>query len=335
MKNIPALIASFTLAIASTAQTWDQLPGRPPIPKNNPMTAAKIELGKHLYFDKRLSKTNEIACNSCHGVQNAGSGVDNAQFSTGINGQKGGRNAPTVWNSAYSSVQFWDGRADSLEAQAKGPLTNPVEMGMKDHDEVIKKVAAIPGYVQKFKEVFPGKDSLTIDHLADAIAAYERTLITPRSPYDRFLKGDKRALSTAAQRGMKVVEKTGCLSCHSGPMFNGPTMPAGQGFYMKFPTIPGTEYDQKYAFSKDLGRYEVTHSDADKNTWRIPTWRNVALTAPYFHNGSVATLDEAVRVMAKTQLGKTLPENEVADVVEFLKSLTGERPAQSAPKTLN
>jgi cytochrome c peroxidase len=228
-------------------------------------------------------------------------------------------------------VQFWDGRAATLEDQAKGPIVNPVEMGMENHDAVIQKLSAIPGYKKKFEEVF-GANGLNIDNVAKAIAAYERTLITPDSPYDRFMKGDKKALNKKAQNGMQLVQTMGCVACHSGPSFSGPPMPVGQGFYQKFPLIPGSEYDKKYGFSEDLGRYQVTKSDADKNMWRVPTWRNVALTAPYFHNGSVKTLDEAVRVMAKTQLGRDLKQEETGDIVAFLQSLTGKMPKQKEPK---
>jgi cytochrome c peroxidase len=304
------------------------LPEKPPIPADNPMAPAKIELGKQLYFDKRLSKTGEVSCNSCHNV--LGSGTDNAQFSTGIEGKKGGRNSPTVWNAVFHSVQFWDGRAATLEDQAKGPMINPVEMGMENHEAVVKKLSAIPGYKKKFEEVF-GANSLNIENVARAIAAYERTLITADSPYDRYLKGNKKALSAKAQKGMNLVQAIGCTACHMGPNFAGPAMPAGQGFYQKFPLIPGSDYEKKYALSDDLGRYQVTKSDADKNMWRIPTWRNVALTAPYFHNGSVKTLDEAVRVMAKTQLGKDLKTQEVEEIVAFLESLTGRMPKQQEP----
>jgi len=294
-------------------------------------SAAMVELGKKLYFDPRLSRTGTVSCNSCHNVMLGGE--DNTQFSTGVEGKKGGRNAPTVWNSKFHSVQFWDGRAKSLEEQAKGPMINPVEMGMPNHDAVIAKLKLIPGYVEEFKKVF-GKsaDALNIENTVKAIAEYERTLVTTNSPYDRYVKGNKSALNASATRGMKLVQTIGCQTCHSGNNFAGPTLPEGVGFYQKFPMIPGSQYDSKYDLLKDKGRYEVTKNDADKNMFRVQTWRNIELTAPYFHNGSVATLPEAVRVMAKTQLGKDLSENEVSDIVEFLKSLTGEFPKQTMPR---
>lgn len=311
------------------AGAFEVLPQSPVVPKDNLMTPAKVELGKKLYFDPRISKTGTISCNSCHNVMLGGE--DNRSVSVGVNGLKGGRSSPTVWNSAFNSVQFWDGRAASLEEQAKGPMTNPVEMGMENHGEVIGRLKSIPGYVAEFKKVY-GKDSLNIDNVAKAIASYERTLVTPDSPFDRFQKGDKKALSEKAQRGMKAVQEVGCLACHSGPNFNGPVMPAGQGFYQKFPLIPGSEYETKYELTKDEGRFAVTKKEQDKNFWRVPSWRNIALTAPYFHNGSVKTLPEAVKVMAKTQLGKTLEEKQVEDIVEFLNSLTGKFPEQKLPQ---
>lgn len=325
------LLSVFAASIAVTAAyAMDALPKSPPIPRDNPPTAAKVELGKQLFFDPRLSLTGTVSCNSCHNVMEAGE--DDRAVATGIEGKKGGRSAPTVWNAAYLSVQFWDGRAKSLEEQAKGPMVNPVEMGMSDHSAVIKRISAIPGYQTQFQRVFGGKDPIDIDHIAMAIAAYERTLITPNSPFDRYKAGNKQAMSASAVRGMKLVETTGCVTCHSGPVFAGPALPEGDGFFMKFPNMMGTDYEKKYALTDDPGRYTVTKVEEDRHMWRVPQWRNVAVTAPYFHNGSVKTLDEAVRVMAKTQLGRDLKPDEVADMVAFLGSLTGEFPQQTMPR---
>lgn len=317
-------------AFSLSAKAMEILPEAPPIPKDNPMTPEKISLGKQLYFDPRLSKTGKVSCNTCHDA--TGSGTDNLRVSFGIDRKTGKRNSPTVWNSAFMSVQFWDGRAATLEEQAKGPLTNPVEMAMDNHDTVVKRIAKISGYQEQFKKVFGGENSLNIDNTVKAIAAYERTLITPNSPFDRYMKGDRKAMSAQAIRGMELAKNVGCTSCHGGPNFAGPTLPVGTGFYMKFPTMPGTDYEKKYNLSEDLGRYEHTGKEQDKNMWRVPTWRNIALTGPYFHNGSVKTLDEAVLVMAKTQLAKDLKPNEVADIVAFLKSLNGVRPKQTKPE---
>lgn len=286
------------------------------------------ELGKTLYFDPRLSVDGTVSCNSCHNVM--GFGEDNRSFSSGVRGQRGGRSAPTVFNATFYSVQFWDGRANTLADQAKGPLINPVEMGNKDHKEVMERLGKIPGYVEMFKSVF-GSKGMTIDNLAKAIEAYEKTLTTYNSPYDRFKAGDKKAMSDLAQKGMATFQSVGCVTCHSGKNFSGPEMPIGTGFFMKFPTQEGTDFDKKYQFSKDLGRYEVTKKDQDRHMFRVPTLRNVVHTAPYFHNGSVQTLEEAVRVMAKVQLGKDLKKDEVSSLVAFLGSLSGVVPAQTLP----
>lgn len=307
----------------------EALPNTPPIPKDNPQTPEKIELGKILYFDPRLSYDGTVSCNSCHNVMNGGS--DNRAVSVGVNGHKGGRGSGTVFNSAFYSVQFWDGRAKSLEEQAKGPLTNPIEMGNKNHDEVIARLKLIPGYVDLFNKTYGKKNSLNIDNLAKAIAAYERTLITPNSPFDKFMAGDKKAMDQKAIDGYRLFQSTGCVTCHSGPNFAGPTLPEGTGFFMKFPTFPNTSFDQKYKFTNDKGRFEVTKNKVDEYMFRVPTLRNIALTAPYFHNGAVRTLEEAVKVMGKTQLDKDLSDKEVASLVAFLNSLTGTVPPQTMP----
>ncbi|MCB0362273.1 MAG: cytochrome-c peroxidase [Bdellovibrionales bacterium] len=312
-------------------QAFENLPDSVPTPKDNPITKEKVELGKQLFFEPRLSKSGTISCNSCHNVMAGGD--DNRAQSVGIEGKTGNRSAPTVWNSAFLSVQFWDGRAASLEDQAKGPITNPVEMGMENHSLAVKRIASIPGYQTQFKKAFPKtKQPVTIDNIAKAIASYERTLVTRNSPFDRFLMGDQSALSLSAKKGAELVKSVGCASCHSGPNFAGPLLPEGQGIFHKFPLYPNTELEKKFNFSKDLGRFDVTKKEEDRNTWRVPTWRNVALTAPYFHNGSVPTLKEAVQVMAKTQLNKDLSSSEVKHIVAFLESLTGEFPAQEMPR---
>lgn len=329
------------LALLVVTRSWaipgaDELPFKPlprqaPAPKDNPTTPARISLGRQLFFDARLSKDGTVSCNSCHSVM--GSGTDNRSVSVGVGGKEGGRNSPTVWNSAFHSVQFWDGRAKDLEAQAKGPLVNPVEMAMDNHEMVVDRLKQIPEYVSRFDKAFGGKDSVTIDNAARAIAAYERTLVTPNSPFDRFLRGDSKALSAPARKGFTLVQDLGCVACHHGIAFNGPEEPgSGEGFYQKFPTFTDNAFVEKYQLMKDTGRHAHTGDENDKHYWRVPTWRNIALTAPYFHNGSVKTLDEAVRVMVKTQLNKSLTEDQVKDVVAFLTSLTGEIPKQPMPE---
>ncbi len=313
------------------ARAMEALPKVVPVPADNPQTPAKIELGKTLYFDPRLSVDATVSCNSCHNVMAAGE--DGRPVGVGVRGQRGGRGSPTVWNSAFHTVQFWDGRAASLEEQAKGPLTNPIEMGMPNHDAVMARVKTIPGYVAMFKAAFPkDADPVTIDNLAKAIASFERTLITPDSAFDLYKRGNKKAMSEAAVRGMKLVEEIGCTACHTGPNFAGEGLKMGEGNYQPFPQIPGSKYDKQYDLLSDKGRFEVTKDKEDMHKWRVPTWRNVAVTAPYFHNGKVRTLDEAVRVMAKTQLDQDLTEAQVGDIVAFLNALTGKFPKITAPQ---
>lgn len=295
--------------------------------------AAMVQLGQMLYFDTRLSKDDSISCNTCHDVSNKGPGADNLPTSVGIGKQKGGRNAPTVWNSRFLSVQFWDGRAPNLVEQAKGPITNPIEMGMDSHDIAVDKIRKVDGYRPHFKKAF-GDDTdeaVNIENIAVAIAEFEKTLVALNSPYDKYKAGDLAALTDDEISGMQLFNTAGCIACHSGDYFAGPVLPEGTGFYQKFPMFPGSKYDKKYALLKDKGRFDVTKKDEDKNFWRVPTLRNVARTAPYFHNGSVKTLDEAVRVMAKTQLNRTLKAKEVTQIVAFLKALNGELPQIDKP----
>ena len=318
------------LLIASSTLLWAQLPSHVPVPKDNPQTPAKIELGKKLYFDPRISVTGTVSCNSCHDVMS--NGTDNRPLSAGAHGTLGDRNAPTVFNSAFRTVQFWDGRAASLEEQAKGPQTNPVEMGMPSGDAIVGRIQSIPGYRKEFASVFGGSHPVTFDNIVKAIASFERTLITPGSPYDRYMAGDKSALSPEAQRGLKLMESIGCTTCHNGPLFNGPPQPMGTGFYMKFPLNTDNAYVKKYHLAADMGRYEATHQDADRHMFVVQSLLNVEVTAPYFHNGSVRALDEAVRVMAKTQLNRTLTATQVREIVAFLDSLTGKFPQFALPR---
>lgn len=284
----------------------------------------KEELGKKLFFDPRISMDGSISCNSCHNVMNGGS--DNRKVSMGVNGALGSRNSPTIFNAVFLSVQFWDGRAKDLKEQAKGPMTNSIEMGNLDHALVVDRLKKIPGYVEEFQTVFKEeKNPINIDNVASAIADYEATLTTLNSPYD------KENMTEAQKKGFETFKSVGCTTCHSGPHFAGPELKVGTGFYQKFPLVEGTKYDEKYNFTDDLGRFEVTLKNEDKSMFRVPTLRNIALTAPYFHNGSVRDLDEAVRVMGKTQLNKDLSVEEVASIVEFLKALTGEIPKQTFP----
>jgi len=277
---------------------------------DNPATPAKIVLGRMLYFDTRLSKNHDISCNSCHDL--AKGGVDGQRFSKGHKGQLGGRNAPTVYNAAGQLAQFWDGRAADVEAQAKGPVLNPVEMAMPDEHYVLTVLKSIPGYRDAFAAAFPGQaDPITYDNFGRAVGAFERGLVTP-SRFDRFLDGDDLALTTTERRGLAVFAATGCTACHNGPLLGG-------GSYQKLGAV------QAYQ-TADLGRYEVTKQDADKQMFKVPILRNIAATAPYFHDGSIADLPTTVRTMAQVQLGKTLTDAEVADLVAFLGALSGAAP---------
>jgi cytochrome c peroxidase len=324
MFKIQSLVTALALTgFISIASAWETLPIEAPAPEDNPTTEAKVELGQMLFHDPRLMSVNgRISCSSCHNTMLGGD--DTRTTSIGHDGQEGGRNAPTVWNAAFNKVQFWDGRAASLEEQAAGPVINPLEMGMKNWDEVVARFKPIEGYQKAFQKAF-GDAPISQDTVTKAIAAYERTLITPNSAYDKYVAGDKSALNEQQVRGMNKVVELGCTGCHSGPAFNGP------GIFQKFPVNDNAYFAAQYHFKKDKGRAEVTHNPADEHLWKVPTWRNVAFTAPYFHNGSVKTLSEAVKVMAKLQLNKDLAKEEVADIVAFLNSLTGEFPRQKMP----
>jgi len=329
MKALHSLILAIAVCSPASATDWQALPETALAPADNPTTAARVELGKMLYMDPRFSSTGTVSCNSCHNVMEGGD--DSRAVSMGVHGKTGGRNAPTVWNSAFHSVQFWDGRADLLEDQAKGPVANPVEMGMSDVDEAMARVKAIPGYRPYFDKAF-GPNAMNVANAARAVAAFERTLITPNSAYDQYTKGDKQAMSSQQIRGMNTFASVGCVACHSGAAFNGPAMPTGQGFYAKFPTFTDNVYVKKYTLDQDQGRAEVTGKDADAHMFRVPTLRNITDTAPYFHNGSVNHLHEAVRIMAKTQLNRELSESDVDDIVTFLGALTGEYPTITMPR---
>ncbi len=322
MFKLRSLVTALALASSASIVFAQALPTKAPAPADNPTTAPKVALGKMLYHDPRLSSSGTVSCASCHNTMLGGE--DNRAGSVGVGGQVGGRSAPTVWNAAFNKVQFWDGRAASLEEQAAGPVTNPIEMGMKSWDDVVVRLKAIDGYQKAFEKAF-GKDSISKDTATKAIAAYERTLITPNSAFDKYVKGNKKAMTEQQIRGMNKAVELGCTGCHSGPAFNGP------GTFQKFPVISNGALSAQYKLKKDKGLAEVTGKKADEHLWKVPTLRNIALTAPYFHNGSVKTLDKAVKLMAIVQLGKKLSDDEVADIVAFLDALTGEFPKQEMP----
>ncbi len=275
----------------------------------NPATAEKVALGKSLYNDKRLSLDNDISCNSCHKLDNFG--VDNEPTSPGHKGQRGDRNSPSSFNAALHMAQFWDGRATSVETQALGPILNPKEMAMPSEAEVLKRLNSDPKTVASFRAAFPGQSNpVTYENVGRAIGAFERTLLTP-SRFDRYLKGDETALTPDEKRGAQLFVETGCAACHNGVGVGG-SMYQKLGLAKPYP-------------SSDVGRFAVTKNEADKMLFKVPSLRNSDKTAPYFHDGSVKSLPEAVSTMAEYQLGKKLTDKQVGQIVAFLKTLTAEK----------
>jgi cytochrome c peroxidase len=279
----------------------------------NPVTDAKVVLGRTLYFDPRLSKNHDISCNSCHPLGRFG--ADGESTSPGHRGQRGGRNSPTVYNAAVHLAQFWDGRAADVEAQAKGPILNPIEMAMPSEAAVLDVLDSIPGYAPLFAAAFPDTaEPITYDNLARAIGAFERRLLTP-TRFDAFLSGDAEALREDEVRGLEAFLDTGCTMCHQG-------VGVGGGMYQKLGLV------RPYP-TEDVGRAAVTGNDAEKHFFKVPSLRNIAETAPYFHDGSIATLDEAIRTMAAIQLGRDLSPEQVRRIGVFLEALTGELHAET------
>jgi len=300
--------------------SFSPIPSAPPAIPGNEITQAKIDLGKMLYFDPRLSASQLLSCNSCHNLGLAG--VDIQQTSTGHGWQKGPRNAPTVLNSAYNVAQFWDGRAADLMEQAKGPIQAGVEMN-NTPDRVVATLASMPEYVEQFSAAFPGeREPLTFDNVARAIEAFEATLITPDSAFDRYLAGDPEALTQAQKSGLEAFMNKGCVACHQGVNVG------GQGY---FPFGVAQRPAGSIRPEADKGRYQVTRTAADEYVFRSPPLRNVALTYPYFHSGAVWSLEEAVTVMGSTQLGIQLDPKEATEIVAFLTSLTGRQPVVDYP----
>lgn len=278
----------------------------------NTASPAKIDLGRMLYFDNRLSKNQKLSCNSCHMLDKYG--VDNEPTSEGHKDQRGDRNSPTVYNAAGHIVQFWDGRAADVEAQAKGPVLNPVEMAMPSEAAVVAVLKSIPGYAPLFQKAFPGeKDPLTYDNMAKAIGAFERRLVTP-ARWDKFLGGDQKALSDNEKSGFLKFVELGCSSCHMGAYVGG-------SMFQKMGVVTA------YPDTKDEGRAKVTKNGADKYVFKVPSLRNIEKTAPYFHHGQARTLEQAVNEMGHYQLGKKLTAAETTSLVAWLKTLTGEIPA--------
>ena len=288
-----------------------------PIPISFDYNSAKVELGKKLFFEPRLSKSGWITCNSCHNLSTGG--ADNLPSSIGHKWFFGPINSPTVLNSRFNLAQFWDGRAKDLKEQAGGPIANPIEMG-SNHELAVNVLQSIPEYVQWFSEVY-GADimyeevKITIEQVTDAIAAFEETLTTPNSKFDYWLKGYDEFISTTEKEGYVLFKDKGCIVCHNG-------VGVGGNSYKKFGTAKPYDKD-----THTLGRYNVTNKENDKYVFKVPLLRNIELTAPYFHDASTWDLSEAVKTMAEYQLGLALTENETSRIVEFLRTLTGDQPS--------
>ncbi|HET7542305.1 MAG TPA: cytochrome c peroxidase [Polyangiaceae bacterium] len=279
----------------------------------NPITQAKTDLGRMLFFETRLSKAQKTSCNTCHALENYG--VDGLATSVGHRGQRGSRNSPTVYNAAGFFAQFWDGRADTVEEQAKGPILNPLEMALTSPEQGVKVLRSMPEYRDAFAKAFPGEaDPLTFDNAARAIAAFERRLTTP-SRWDDYLHGNQEALTVAELEGLKVFTNIGCMVCHTGEFVGG-------AMYQKVGIV------EPWPDQQDQGRFTVSKQETDRMMFKVPTLRNIGKTAPYFHDGSVPTLDAAVRRMGRYQLGLTLSDTEVSAIVTWLGALTGELPTE-------
>lgn len=298
------------------------LPAKAENPEN-PATDSKILLGQSLYFDNQLSMDQTQSCNTCHNL--ATYGVDNNPTSKGDKGQNGDRNSPTVLNAALQIAQFWDGREPDVEAQAGGPILNPVEMAIPSKEFLLERLKKDPNYQKLFKEAYPDeKDPFTYKNLRYAIAAFERQLLTP-SKFDDYLNKNYDALNEQEKRGMQTFIDVGCTTCHIGPLVGG-------NMYQKF-----GKYADYWTYTKsekiDKGKFNVTNKEEDMYMFKVPTLRNIEKTYPYFHDGSVADLKEAVKIMGKVQLNKDLSEEQINDIVAFLKTLTGKVPEkyQKAP----
>ena len=289
-----------------------------PVPDSVAYDVRKAALGELLYSDTRLSADGTVSCATCHGLNTAG--VDNKRYSEGIDGQLGGVNAPTVYNACFNFVQFWDGRAATLAEQAGGPPLNPVEMGCKSFDEIVARLSDDKAFVKSFNEVYP--EGLSQATITDAIAEFEKTLVTPNSDFDRYLKGDKNAMTAEQIEGYDLFKKYDCATCHAGVNMGGLTyeLMGPRANYFE-----DRELTEKSGLTDgDNGRWAQTKVERDRYRFKTPTLRNVALTYPYYHDGSVETLKEAVTKMAKYQVGREMADGEADKVVSYLNALTGE-----------
>ncbi len=316
MKKHVLLAASAAAVLAALPQL--SLAGNEPIQPIQAIRAQNpgaVELGKKLFFDPRLSKSGFISCNSCHNLSMGGS--DNLKTSIGHNWQQGPINSPTVLNSSMNLAQFWDGRAKDLQEQAGGPIANPGEMAFT-HELAVDLLQSIPGYVAEFRKVFK-TDKISINEVTSAIAAFEETLVTPNSRFDKWLKGDKKALNANEVAGYQLFKDSGCVACHNGKAVGGSS-------FQKMGLVEPYKTDNPAE-----GRAAVTGKDADRFNFKVPTLRNVEMTYPYFHDGAADTLAQAVDTMGRIQLGKKFAPDENAKVVAFLKTLTGDQPSFKLP----
>ena len=308
-----AFVLTCTLSVSALAATRAE--PIQPIQSVQSINLGMVELGKKLYFDPRLSKSGFISCNSCHNLSMGG--TDNLTSSIGHNWQQGPINAPTVLNSSMNVAQFWDGRAADLQAQAGGPIANPGEMA-SNHTLAVEVLQSIPQYVMEFEQVF-GSDKITIDEVTQAIAEFEKTLVTPNSRFDKWLLGDDSAITAQELAGYTLFKNSGCTACHNG-------VAVGGNSFQKMGLV--TPYKTDNAAQ---GLSGVTGKDSDRMKFKVPTLRNVELTYPYFHDGAAATLNDAVETMGQIQLGRTFSDTENAQIVAFLKTLTGEQPSFPLP----
>ena len=306
--------------LQKSQSTFKPVPDSPPELKNNPITPEKVELGKMLYFEPRLSASNLISCNTCHNLGTGG--VDLQETSIGHAWQKGPRNAPTVLNSVFNIAQFWDGRAKDLAEQAKGPVQASVEMS-NSPERVVETLNSMPRYVELFKKSFPGDDNpLSFDNTVKAIEAFEATLLTPGSRFDKYLKGDQGALNERETQGLALFVDKGCAGCHNGINLGGTG-------YFPFGLVkkPGADILPP----EDKGRFTVTNTATDEYVFKVPTLRDIELTAPYFHSGQVWSLKQAVGIMGSAQLGIELSEDDTDKITAFLLTLTGNQPNVQFP----
>ncbi len=312
------LLKPVTTAAQTASQQALAVPNSPiqPLAQETTLDREKVALGKKLFFDPRLSRDNTISCASCHDM--AAGGADGVDLSVGIGGARTSVNSPTVLNSGLNFAQFWDGRAATLEEQIDGPVHHPGEMG-SNWQEVLSKLRSVPEYVAAFDRIYPG--GMQIQSVKDAIATYERSLVTPNARFDRFLKGDSAAINQEERAGYELFSALGCISCHQG-------RGVGGNMFQRFGVVGNYFKDRGNVTQADYGRYNVTGNDDDLHVFKVPSLRNVELTAPYLHDGSAETLEAVVRIMARYQIGQELQAQEVNQIVAFLKTLTGELEAQ-------